>query len=429
MFEMVINNRFDRILADTGAAVSVCGAKQAEKWGLLDRMSKSVVKIKPYKSQPIPTLGTSTCAVSVGDRSVPVKWHIISQDCEPVLAGIKAVQLGLIQVSPKSNAHVPVRMIKCDGKVNKDNMQSMLASYPEVFHGLGNLKNHVVTLHEDKAVEPIAEPPRRIPYHLESRVKELIGEMLQNDVIEEHPLGEPAPWVSNIVIAPKDDGDIRITLDAKNVNRAILSSNYPIPRQEDVKAKMGGSKVFSKLDLKSAFWQLNLDRKSRPLTVFHGLGKMYPYKRLVMGLKPAQGELNAAMQPLFSHMSEVHVIHNDIVVATSCHKRHKEVLNEVLQIISGVGVTLKQGKCVFGAKEIKLWGIIFSGQGVRPDSEKVDALINLPPPKNKDDLISFLYMMQSNADFIPDSAKKASVLRELTKKSARFNRNKEHQSG
>ena len=428
LFEMIINNHFDKVLADTGAAVSVCGAEQAKKWGLFDRMSKSIVKIKPYKSQPIPTLGTSTCAVSVGERTVPVRWHIISQDCEPVLAGIKAVQLGLIQVSPKSSVHVPVRMIKCKDKVDKDNLQSILSSYPEVFHGLGNLRNHVVTLHEDKSVKPVAEPPRRIPYHLESRVKELIDEMLQNDVIEEHPAGEPAPWVSNIVIAPKDDGDIRITLDAKNVNEAILSSNYPIPRQEDIKAKLGGSKVFSKLDLKSAFWQLNLDQKSRPLTVFHGLGKMYRYKRLVMGLKPSQGELNAAMQPLFSHMPDVHVIHDDIVVATVCHKSHKVVLNEVLQIISEVGVTLNPDKCVFGAKEIRFWGLIFSGEGVRPDPEKVDALIDLPPPKNKEDLVSFLCMMQSNSDFIPDFAKRASVLRELTKKSARFHWNKEHQS-
>ena len=155
---------------------------------------------------------------------------------------------------------------------------------------------------------------------------------------------------------------------------------------------------------------------------------MYRYKRLVMGLKPSQGELNAAMQPLFSHMPDVHVIHDDIVVATVCHKSHKVVLNEVLQIISEVGVTLNPDKCVFGAKEIRFWGLIFSGEGVRPDPEKVDALINLPPPKNKEDLVSFLCMMQSNSDFIPDFAKRASVLRELTKKSARFHWNKEHQS-
>ena len=135
--------------------------------------------------------------------------------------------------------------------------------------------------------------------------------MLESDVIEEHPNGEPAPWVSNIVIAPKDDDEIRITLDAKNVNKAIMSSNFPIPRQEDIKAKLTGSKVFSKLDLKSAFWQLEMAPESRYLTVFHANGKLYRYKRLVMGLKPAQGELNAALKPLFAHIPQVHVIHDD----------------------------------------------------------------------------------------------------------------------
>ena len=60
------------------------------------------------------------------------------------------------------------------------------------------------------------------------------------------------------MIAPNDDGNIRITLDAKNVNKAVMSSNFPIPRQEDIKVKLPVAKVFSKLDLKSAFWQLQL---------------------------------------------------------------------------------------------------------------------------------------------------------------------------
>ena len=58
--EMVINNSLDTVLADTGAAVSVCGSKHARKWGLMDRITKSHVKIKPYKSQAIPIMGIST---------------------------------------------------------------------------------------------------------------------------------------------------------------------------------------------------------------------------------------------------------------------------------------------------------------------------------------------------------------------------------
>jgi len=89
-----------------------------------------------------------------------------------------------------------------------------------------------------------------------------------------------------------------VTLDAKNLNKALYSSNFPIPRQEDIKFKLSGNKVSSKLNLKSAFWQLEIAEDARHLTVFHSNGKQFHYKRLVMGLKPSQGELNVALQPL-----------------------------------------------------------------------------------------------------------------------------------
>ncbi|CAB4016211.1 Hypothetical predicted protein [Paramuricea clavata] len=107
-----------------------------------------------------------------------------------------------------------------------------------------------------------------------------------------------------------------MTLDARNVTKAIQASNLPIPRQEDVKAKLSGAKVFSKMDFKSAFWQPELQRDSRYLTVFHANDKLYRYKRLTMGVKPAQGELNMALQPLFAHIPQAHLIHDDLIVAT-----------------------------------------------------------------------------------------------------------------
>jgi hypothetical protein len=71
--------------------------------------------------------------------------------------------------------------------------------------------------------------------------------MVSQDVIEEHPPIEPAPWVSNAVIAPKPDGTIRMTVDERNVNKTIQASNLPIPRQEDIKEKLSGAKIFSKI--------------------------------------------------------------------------------------------------------------------------------------------------------------------------------------
>ena len=97
--------------------------------------------------------------------------------------------------------------------------------------------------------------------------------MLKEGVIEEHPINDPSPWVSCTVIVPKTDGSIHITLDACNENKAIISTNQPIPKQEDIRAQSTGARYFSKLDFKSAFWQLELHSDSRYLTVFHANDK------------------------------------------------------------------------------------------------------------------------------------------------------------
>ena len=137
--------------------------------------------------------------------------------------------------------------------IEKGNLQKILLEYPQNFQGLGKLKEYKVKLHCNPDVKPVNVPAHSFPYHLKDRTQSAIEEIIRQDVIEEHPHDEPAPWVSNAVLAPKSDGSIRVTLDARNVNKALLSSNVSIAKQEDIKAKLAGSKIFSKMDLKSAF--------------------------------------------------------------------------------------------------------------------------------------------------------------------------------
>ena len=112
-------------------------------------------------------------------------------------------------------------------------------------------------------------------YHLKEQADQTMNKIIKENVIELHSEKEPAPWISNIAIAPKPDGNIRMTLDARNLNKAIMSTNLPIPRHEDVKAKLAGCKIFSKMDFKSAFWQIEIEEESRYLPVFHTNAKLY----------------------------------------------------------------------------------------------------------------------------------------------------------
>ena len=160
-----------------------------------------------------------------------------------------------------------------------------------------------------------------------------IKEMIDQDVIEEHPANEPAPRISCAAIAPKPDGNM---------------------------AQLAGNKVFSKMDFKSAFWQLELHPESRYLTVFHANNKLYRYKRLTIGLKPAQGELNVALQPTSAHIPEAHQIHDDLIVAAENHQKHDQAIQLVMEAIDRSGLTLNPLKCQFGKPEIKFWGMVIN---------------------------------------------------------------------
>ena len=86
--------------------------------------------------------------------------------------------------------------------------------------------------------------------------------MIKEDIIKEDPRNKLAPWVSCAVITPKSNSSLQTTLDAQNLNKALISSNYPIPHQGDIRAQLSGTNYFSKSNFKSPFWQLELNTES-----------------------------------------------------------------------------------------------------------------------------------------------------------------------
>ena len=87
---------------------------------------------------------------------------------------------------------------------------------------------------------------------------------------------------------------------------------------------------------------------------------------------------------------------------------------------------MNPSKCSFGKKEISFWGMVYGPDGIKPDPAKVEALEHITPPSSKEDLIGFLCMMQSNADFIPHFAQKSAPLRHLTKRKVKYNWQDQH---
>ena len=412
--EIVVKERKIPAFADTGADVSVMSAKLAADLGL--QLEKTKMRLKPFGSKSLKCGGSYMGTVMFGANVANIKFYIVPRDVETLLSGAAAEALGIISVHRGDQSDIRRCEVKTDFEAD-ESVTAILESFPECTEGVGKLKNYQVKFHVDDTVEPVACPLRPVPYHLRHRLEEELRVMEEQDIIEPHE--GPAPWVSNIVLSPKDSG-IRVTVDMRKANKAIKATNIPIPRVEDIRAEVAGCKVFSKLDLKSAFHQLELAPESRYLTVFHAGDRLMRYKRLTMGTKPASGELNKALRPLFASIPGVHIIHDDLIIASPDGQSHDAALEQVMKVLSTNGLTVNLAKCLVKRKQIPFWGMVLSEEGVLPDQSRIDALEGASCPKSKDEVLSFICMVQSCGEFIPNLSRRTAHLRQLTKKSARF---------
>ncbi|XP_065094573.1 uncharacterized protein K02A2.6-like [Ochlerotatus camptorhynchus] len=123
-----------------------------------------------------------------------------------------------------------------------------------------NIKIHIPI---DKSVKPVAQRLRCLPFGTPDRVEDKLKELQAKDI---EKVSEPSSWVSPLVVVVKDTGDIRVNM--RQINKAILRETHPLPTIEDVRWKLNGAKCFSRLDIKDAFYQLELDDESKPLTTF-----------------------------------------------------------------------------------------------------------------------------------------------------------------
>ena len=403
--------------ADTGADICVMSLKNARKLGLDIHPTK--MRIKPYGSNSQKCVGAYTGTIMHNTSVANADIYILKKKVETLLSGPVCEELGIIKFEGAATN-------RAENDTPSHEKEELIAKFPTIFSGVGTLKDYEVRFYIDNTIPPVHQPARPIPFHLREKLNRELKKMEEEDIIEEHH--GPAPWVSNLVLSPKDDGGIRVTVDMRQANKAIQQTHIPIPRAEEIKSQLAGYKVFSKMDFKSAFHQLKLDEESKLLTVFHAGDRLMRYKRLTMGSSPASGELAKALKPIFQDLRGVHVIHDDLIIAGKTKEDHDKAMAEACKRIEEAKMTLNPDKCIIAKDRIPWWGMIISGNGISPDPAKVENIKHITPPKTKDELKSFFCMIQSNKEFIPNLARKTSNMRQLLKKHRTFTWSKECQS-
>ena len=403
------------IMIDAGASVDLIDETTYRKINRHGerRLEKAERHIYSYgSSAPLPVLGTFITTIKTPDMSTVAKLHVVKGSFGNLLSFVTAKQLNLLQVSVNA---VDVPYPEC-----------LRQEYKCLFGGIGKVKGRLIKLHIDPQVKPKKQPHRRIPFHIRKDVEKELEWLEKLDIIEK--VDGPTPWVSPIVVVPKDSGEVRICVDMREANQAVKREKHLMPTVDDLITDLNGATVFSKLDLSSGYHQFELSPESRNITTFSTHVGLRRYKRLLFGINAAAEIFQNAIEEILAGLPGCNNISDDIIVFGRGQKEHDTNLRGVLERLKQYNIRLKEEKCSFSQSTIMFYGHIFSAEGIKPDPKKIDAIKAMNPPECSSEVKSLLGMAQYVSRFIPDYAKITAPLRSLTKQGVDWKWTEEEQT-
>lgn len=420
---VTINGVQVRGLLDSGATIS-CFGRNA-----LETMRKLKVTPKSFRSSVQTASGDGQAITGYADveveytgRQKHLRVFLIPTLTQELYLGVDFWRLfGLLPLkveevtipsAPNHNQH------KLDDDQQKT-LNNIIKLFPSsAVEGLGTtfLLSHNIDTGD-------ALPVKQRHYPISPAVQGLmyaeLDRMLELGVIE---LSQ-SPWNSPISMVRKPNGKARLCLDARAVNLLTKKDAYPMPIIEGVLSRLKDTFFISSVDLKDAFWQIELAEGSREKTAFSVPGRPhYQFRRMPFGLcNSAQSMCRLMDVAIPAHLREyVFVYIDDLLVVSADLKTHFERLREVAESLRKANLTINVDKSKFLMTSIKYLGHIVGGGCIRADPDRVQAIVDYPAPRTVRQIRSFLGMAGWYQRYIANFSAIASPITDLMRTTCRF---------
>lgn len=406
------NGKTLKCKADTGAEVNVLPAEVCFNLYPNSKLQKCSLRLEAYGGRKLKVLGQITLQVTHANKYHLVTFVVVKEGNVPLL-GLHTLreELKLIRVDTVTSMNGQIDMVEVK------QYEQILNNYDDVFKGDGKLPGtHQIRLKSDYV--PVVHAARRVPFRLRRALKETLDDMESREMITRVTV--PTEYVNPIVIVPKPNHTLRICLDPLDLNKAILREHYQVPTADEIYMSVNGSTVFSTLDARTGFMQIQLDDESSHLCTFATPFGRYRFKRLPYGITSAPEVFHRTVAEHLKDLEGVALYIDDILIHGKDQSEHDARLRAVLQRCRDINLKLNRSKCKFSVHELKYLGHIIGAKGLKVDPDRVAAIQKMPMPTNKDELQRFLGVITYLSKFCPNLAEVSSCLRSLMKKNSEF---------
>lgn len=294
--------------------------------------------------------------------------------------------------------------------------RDLLHQFRDVFSTSDTDIGHITAVqHKIELIDetPFKQRHRRIPPALFDEVRTHLQKLLTAGIIRP----SHSPWSSNVVLVRKKDNKLRMCVDYRQLNQLTIKDSYALPRSEEIlDAFIGGNNYYTVMDMKSGYHQVEVEETHRARTAFTvGPLGFYEFNRLPFGLVNSPATYQRLMEQILGdlHLDICFIYLDDLIIFSETYEEHLERLQMVLQRLREHNLKLSPKKCAFFKDKVKYIGHIVSKDGISPDPDKLEKVINWPRPTTPEEVRRFLGFVGYYRKFVKDFSKKARPLTDL----------------
>jgi hypothetical protein len=332
-----------------------------------------------------------------------------------------SVSLGLLRAAPEGPSGATDALTPEEVEREK-RRKAVISSFPDVFTDKLPPIDPSAAPKPGEVVHTIELKPGSTPYtrslrRLSTLEQDELNRQLHEYIESGRIVPSESPWGTNVIFARKKDGGLRFCVDYRGLNDKTIRNSYALPHMEELFDRLQGARYFSKIDLRTGFYQILLAHEDRAKTAFRTRYGHFEWTVLPMGLTNAPATFQHLMNSTFQSLLYqcVLVFLDDIVIFSHSLEQHEKDVREVLQRLQKKGLVAKLSKCELFQHEIEFLGHRVGRDGLRVMASKVEAVESFPVPEGVGELRSFLGLAGYYRRFVEGFSKIAAPLHELTK--------------